>query len=60
MNSLEKEAFAKQFLLLDLTCKQLAELDLNENYSALELYKINKNKLAEMRKKKETATQKND
>ena len=50
MNSLEKEAFTKQFLLLDLTCKQLAELDLNENYSFMEIYRKNKIKLAEMRK----------
>lgn len=58
MNSLEKEAFTKQFLLLDLTCKQLADLDLNENYSFMEIYEKNKSKLAEIRKKKDTAAKK--
>jgi hypothetical protein len=58
MNSLEKEAFTKQFLLLDLTCKQLAELDLNENYSFMEIYEKNKSKLAEIRKKRDTAAKK--
>lgn len=54
MNQLDKTKYKIQLFLLGKTCKELAELDLNENDSFIEMLEKNKTKLEEQQSRKNT------